>query len=949
MNRLQKSAALLAVTLLLQPICTANLYAQPEPPAPLPIEEDSDQDKGADAAADSGSGTEINVKNADLGAIIKIFSKKTKRNYILDESVKGKVTIHLPAKVSDSESVRILEAILSLKGYTSVPIGENLWKIVPSKDARKSTIPTITDDEADSTIASAAIVTRLVQLKYVNAEDVQKLLSQLVSNDGLINAYSRTNSLIIVDSDDNARRLIEIAKSVDIASSDRDMTIIPIKHADAQEVADTILQILGEAKDAAAGSAESPLDLIRARIRQTSITPNGANPGMPMEAAGDKNVSVSGGSAAVKVIPDSRTNSIIVVADETDTARIRALIMQLDSEIDLSGFRYYVYRCQHASAEELADVLAGLVGEGSSGGSGTGSSSRSSGEDRSLSSLSGFNEGSSSSRRLGSNSTSGRNTSQTRTPGQARSSGAGSGSVSSVKLDENVSITADPATNSLIIASNKSDYEKVLELLSQLDVKRRQVLVEAMLLEVSISEAQKMGTEFIASAGGSDGGVMASSNFGNLTGLLSDPTKLADFSVAAASSGSLTLPGNITIPTQTLLINAAKSNTNVNVLSAPNIMTTDNEEAEIVVGQNVPFLASTSSDSTNLNNTFNQVDRQDVGITLRITPQISSGDSVNLNIFTEVSNVVESTAESNLGPTTTVRTSQTTVITRDGQMVVIGGLMSDDVNQIDRGVPILKDLPVLGTLFRFTAEARRRTNLLIFITPRVIKDQFDSRDLTVTKRESMEDIIADNDVRPDRQELLHSVEMDHVAEASEYKGPKPTTIKPPLSKSSGSTLSELKSSDSARRGSEDEIELKVTPKLPGEVGSFTPSLNTNSQRASLKGGMPSKVVSSGNARYIVLKSEKPKGGALPFDLGKGLMAGVLVPAGSSVSAQQFFTAGSKLAYQDSADSQLPLAVMGVFSSEEEARTTFPELEGSWYTLSPYEIMGLGSGPWITLK
>lgn len=790
--------------------------------APAMAQENGASPEGAaEAEYAKDASTEINVKNADIAAVVRIFSKKTKRNYILDENVKGKVTIYLPGKVSSEEAIRILDSVLALKGFTSVPIGENLWKIIPAKDAKSSTIPTVTDDKEHA--RSAAVVTRLISLKYVSSEDMQQLIQPLVSPEGLINAYTGTNSLIIIDSDDNIERIAGIVSALDVPSSDRDMTIIPIKHADAVDVADKLTELLGSGDSDKSGAATG-LDLL---TRNTLNAAAGGAPGIqrPPGAGAASSVStktVSARGREPKIIPDERTNAIIVVADEDTTTRIKALISQLDSEVDLSGNRFYVYRCQHASAEELASVLGGLVdgGSGSTGTDATGFTRASArgGADNEFGGIGGAGganlRNSRSSQRGRSGTQSGTSNVRSRPAGgsannRQRSVTVGSGGGS---LGENISITADPATNSLIISAGKTDYEKIRELLRQLDIKRRQVLVEAMLLEVGVDDAQQLSTEFSTSGGGNDGGILAKSDFGNLSALLSDPTKLSNFSVAAASSGTLTLPNNIKIPTQTVLLNAAATNNNANVLSAPNILTTDNEEAEIVVGQTVPFVASRATSDTNLNNTFNQIDREDVGITLRITPQISSGDFVTLNIFTEVSNVIAATLASELGPTTTKRQSQTTVIAKDGQMIVTGGLMSDDVSESESGVPFLKDVPVFGSLFRSTSEARRRTNLLIFITPRVVKDQFDARDNTLVKREHLEDVIAREAVHPDREEILHNSDIDHVAEGGLYEGPKPGTIRAADGKGKRQPL---KTSTTLESDPAAVIELRAAPALPG--------------------------------------------------------------------------------------------------------------------------------------
>ncbi|MDC0358269.1 type II secretion system secretin GspD [Oligoflexia bacterium] len=883
--------------------------------------------------------TEINVKNADIAAVIRIFSKKTKRNYILDERVKGKISIYLPGKVSSDEAIRILDSVLALKNFTAVPIGENLWKIVPSKEAIQSTIPTIMDETGES--PSAAMVTRLLPLKYVGADDAQRLMSPLISSNGLINAYTGTNSLIIIDSEDNVERVVKIIHSLDLPFSDREMTIIPIKHAAAADIADKLNEILGEgSSDSSSTSSGVPgaLESIRARLRE-GVSGRTTSSSRVNAAKANKGASssttISPRSREPKIISDERTNSVIIVADEDTTARIRALVSQLDSEVDLSGYRFYVYRCQHSDAEELADVLSGLDSDG--GGASSGSSSASPFGGESGRNTRSRDRGDRFSR------TQDRLSSQQRTPGRSRSeNGGGSGLTSSFNLGEDMSISADPATNSLIIYASKADYEKLKELLKQLDIKRRQVLVEAMLLEVQIDDSVFTSTEFLSSAGGQDGGVLAKSSFdNNLATLIQDPVALSNFSIAAASSGTLTLPGDITIPTQTILLNAAQTNSNVNVLSAPNILATDNEEAEIIVGQNVPFLASTSTSGDNLNNTFNQIDRQDVGITLRITPQISSGDFVRLDIFTEVSNVIAATLTSELGPTTTLRTSETTVSTKNGQMIVIGGLMGDDMSESDSGIPYLKNIPVLGHLFRTSTVAKKQTNLLIFITPRIIQDQFDARDATMLHRERTEEVMDAYEVYPKRREVLRSPDMDRVTEPVEYIGEQPGIIRPPQQ------VTKLEKKAIVASGSAP-IELKVSPKLPDQPPAPAFKESGAEGKAQLK---PEVHVSAKGERYIVFELNKnsKQAGKLPFALGpESKFVGIIVPPESSVFAKNFFQVGQSYRYQ-TIDGQTSVKSIGVFANNVDAVELFPELQTNWYTLSPFEIMSLGKRPWTKIE
>jgi Flp pilus assembly secretin CpaC len=526
-----------------------------------------------------------------------------------------------------------------------------------------------------------------------------------------------------------------------------------------------------------------------------------------------------------------------------------------------------------------------------------------------------------------------------------------------------------------------------MELLKQIDIKRRQVLVEAMILEVTVDSNIDTGMEFITSAGGKDGGILAVNNFGGLTNLLSDPTKVSQLSVAAASSGTLNLPNNISIPTQTVLLTAASRNNNVNVLSSPNILATDNEEAEIVVGQNVPFLASTASSDQNLNNTFNQIDRQDVGITLRITPQINSNDYVNLRMFTEVSNVVGDSATSELGPTTTVRTTETTVITKDGQMVIIGGLISDNQTETESGVPYLKDVPVIGTLFKGLGKKSVKTNLLIFITPRVIKDQFDARDITKNKSKKIQDDLFDSGIEPDRTDILNNLEMDTVIESEIYTGKKPSTIRArskaaeieiidtentgsnseeiivpitqkPTAKSAVSNSSNTANNGSSKLNNTNENVNKrpVDPKLPKfeaefdeelmdlEMAPNLPASKINEPRGTIDTKDYPK--NSLGGKFIVLQVE---GNSIPSDLpfessSSGLVA-INIPQESNQNAKQFFEVGQKYSFS-TAGKPLKFKALGSFSNQKEAEDFYTELKKiKWYNLSPHEIFRLGQDPW----
>lgn len=876
---------------------TINLQA----PNPSALQNQNDDDLAKDAS------TEINVKNADIAAIVKVFSKKTKRNYILDENVRGKVSIYLPGKVTSDEALQILESVLALKGFTSVPVSKNLWKIIPAKDAKGATIPTKFSSDENAT---AAVITRLVNLKYVNAEDMQQIVSQMISPNGIVNAYTGTNALIIIDSEDNVIRLLDIVNNLDVPFTNQEMTIVPIKYAEATDIAEKLKEILTDEKNNASAN-NLPNGNMPPRIFGQNRMPQ-QNQGTQGAVANINGKTVASRVKEPKIIADERTNSIILLADDETTSRIKALIDQLDSQVDLSGNRYYVYRCQHANADDLAQVLSGL-NSGSNGNSNSpnpGLQKTSKGEQKSRAQE--------------------RFESQSRKLGTSRLSSKSDEGIQSATLGEEVSITADPATNSLIISASKADYRKILNLLKELDVKRRQVLVEAMLLEVGMKGETKTGMEWMTSNGGKDGGFFATNTAGQLNTLFSNPSQLDGFTMAAASSGSLTL-GSLKVPSQSVLLNAVANNSNVNILSAPNILTADNEEAEIVVGENLPFSTSTSTDSSNYDNTTRQIERQDVGITLRLTPRISEGDFVTLKVFTEVSSL---NGEMNGEPITSVRTSETTVIAKDDQMIVIGGLMSDNNTESDSGVPFLKDIPILGHAFRKDSNTMDKKNLLIFLTPRIIRDQFDAKDATLEEKEKLEDVIAYNDIAPDRKEQLNNPRLNKVATTENYEGEIPSMITAPsdndkdLPKSNGEIL-KLKASPKIRRNN-----INANAELPKASLNIDKITNYN--------------IAKQNQKFIVLKVLSGDN-HLPFKTSKKLF-GVSLPQDVNTFAQSFFIPGSHYIFNSNGN-KVELLAEGVFNDKAKAEYIYQELKqipSSWYNLSQQEILNLGSNPWQKL-
>jgi general secretion pathway protein D len=318
---------------------------------------------------------------------------------------------------------------------------------------------------------------------------------------------------------------------------------------------------------------------------------------------------------------------------------------------------------------------------------------------------------------------------------------------SSPEFSSEVQITADPATNSLLISASPQDFETLRTVIEKLDVRRKQVYVEAIILEVNVEKARELGIELqYAFSINGDGVGLGRTNLKNLNTALTDPTSLSGLLLAAASNKTVELPDGTRIPAQMALLRAAQNTTGINVLSAPTLLTADNREAEILVGQNVPFIASRATNATQLNNLFATVEREDVGITLRLTPQISEGATVRLDVYEEVSAIVPTTVgDPNLvGPTTSVRSASTTVVAKSGQTIVIGGLISDNSTQQRSAVPYIDNVPILGNFFRSDKNSTSKINLLIFLTPHIVADDLEIAQRSVNERDRFRDALKEN-------------------------------------------------------------------------------------------------------------------------------------------------------------------------------------------------------------
>lgn len=502
----------------------------------------------------------VDFKEVDLAVFIRLVSDITGKNFTFDEKVTGKVTVISPKEVSVDELYHLFISVLQFKGYAAVP-SDNVIQIIPLSDAKQNWTQVLTDEGGEG------FVTRLIPLSYLNANEGMRLLTPLISRNGVINAYLPTSTIILTDTARNTERLV-------------------------------------------------------------------------------------------------------------------SLISALDKEAPPGKGKINVYPLENAEAEEVSKTLTALFS------------------------------------RL--------------QPGQQPGGGMG--------LTGAVNVTADKSTNSLVITAAPEDYDSVKEVIGKLDQRRRQVYVEAAIMEISLSKMKELGVEFRA-VGLPDNNAMTGfggTNFGTIGSAVSGPAGLADISGMAAGvvKGTFTFRGTEYLNVGAL-VRALQTGGDVNVLSTPHLLTTDNQKAEIVVGENVPFV--TGQSQTAGGNVLTSIERKDIGITLRLTPRVSEGEFVKLDIYQEISSLSDSVVfdPNKVGPVVNKRYASTTVVAKDGETIAIGGLLRDNMSKIERKVPILGDIPLLGWLFRYRRTQIEKTNLLIFITPTIVKGN-NMNEITARKKDEMD-------------------------------------------------------------------------------------------------------------------------------------------------------------------------------------------------------------------
>jgi general secretion pathway protein D len=611
----------------------------------------------------------LNLKDADINALIGTVAEVTGKNFIVDPRVKGKVTV-ISSRAMDSDEVyHVFLSILKVHGFAAVPSGQVI-KILPDVSAKQDSVPTVSDARPGS---GDEMVTRVIQVDNVASAQLVPILRPLVPQQGHLAAYPTTNVLIISDRAENVSRLVDIIRRIDKVS-DAEIEVIRLEHASATEV----VRVL-----------------------------NAISRGRPAQAKGAP-------AAAQTLVADERTNSVLLGGDRSSRLRLRAIISHLDTPLERGGNTKVIY-LKYSKAADLVDTLRGV--------------------------------------------------------GKIQGDKAKGKAAAPVNIDKELDIQADESTNALVITAPPALMRSLEAVIRQLDIRRSQVLVDAIIAEVGERKARELGVQWAFNGIGSNVSPVGGTNFTNAALPLSAVLEgIVNNTVPGLARGLALGGGNVTDGGQFkwgAVIQALAADSDANVLSTPSIMTLDNEEAEIIVGQNVPFVTgsftSTGAAAGSVD-PFQTIQREDVGITLRVKPQINEGNAIMMEIEQEISSISDSAEASDI--ITDKRSIKTNVLVENGQVIVLGGLIEDRITETEQKVPLLGDLPILGVLFRTSTTRHEKANLMVFIRPGIVRDESSSNRYTAGKYNILR--ARQFELHDDRVPLIPGEQMPRLPEFDEF-------------------------------------------------------------------------------------------------------------------------------------------------------------------------------------
>ena len=661
----------------------------------------------------------LNFVDTDIPAVLRALSLFTQRNFLVDPRVKGKLTLVSDRPVDSGQALSMLTGALRLQGFAIVDV-DGVTRVVPEADAKLQGSAVVGNTRPAQAVGGVAtgnaargpvpvsafakgggssgeMLTRVFPLKYENAANLVPVLRPMVPPNNPINAYPGNNTLVVTDYADNLERIAQVIARIDVPSS-IDTDVVPVQSGIATDIAILASQLL--------------------------------------------DTQSSDPTQRIAVVADPRSNSVLVRSGSPARTRLaRDLILKLDAQQNRAGNLHVVYM-RNAQATRIAEVLGGLL---------TGQANAAPGATAGASSTAGGAQQGGRAQNTSANMASGQ--------GMGAASGSSKGGLSGeqerIAREDNstqavsysaggATIQADPATNSLIISAPEPLYRSLREVIDQLDQRRAQVLVESLIVEVSEQAAAEFGIQWMTGAGNINSNGTSFIGGTNLGG--SGITGNGPTSIDALGSGlslgvvkgTVDVLGNQVINLG-VLARAMQNTGEANILSTPNLLTLDNQSASILVGKTVPFVTGqyVTSGSNGSSNPFQTIEREDVGLKLNIRPQISEGGAVKLDIYQEVSSIDESRSNATTGIVTNKRAIDTSVLIDDGQIIVLGGLLEDNVTLTTNAVPGLSSLPVIGSLFRYDSRKRTKTNLMVFLRPYVVRDANRSASVTMDRYDYM--------------------------------------------------------------------------------------------------------------------------------------------------------------------------------------------------------------------
>lgn len=599
------------------------------------------------------------------------------KNFVYSSDVgkrSSKVTVMTPERMTAQQAWRVFLVGLQSMNLTVVPKG-NILEIIETSKAKSQALPIYDKGRAPSADQLVRVVLRP---EHLSVDDLAKVLQELKSSNGQVTSISKAGIVMVSDLGSNVAKMSELMLTVDQPVIGERLYMVRVQHADATELAAKLTEILGTKK--APGTTSKKKKSKKKEISRSSHNSIGAS---DVQSAVPSNI-----------IADERINALIVLGSEAAYMRVKALVARLDVGIDVEGAgRIHVYRLEHAKADEMSQTLTSVISGIQQPAAGATPTNR-----------------------------------RTRAAPARPAANANSAAA----FEGQVRVTHDQPTNSLVAVASVKDFLALREVIRKLDIPRPQVYIEANIVEVGVNDSLEFGSSWHAGAEQDGSVAIGGVQHGGLSSLnvatLASSTGLLGGVLGPLLDSTEPLLGQ-SIPSFGVLFSALANASNVNVLSSPHILTTDNEEAEISVGENIPYQGSLGVGGLGgaQGSLFptQSIQRQDVALTLKITPHINASSMVRLEIDLEISDIASQDFQG-LGPSWAKRTIKDTVVVRDQQAVVIGGLMSDKKISSESKVPLLGDIPVIGSLlFKYQTSSTEKRNLLVVLTPHIVHDQMD--------------------------------------------------------------------------------------------------------------------------------------------------------------------------------------------------------------------------------